>query len=58
MYNNNRVINKTEYVHNKALLVGVDISKEHLDAYGRGNGQEMKTFARGTHSTLGNRRCG
>ena len=39
-----RIINKTKYVQDKALVVGVDISKEHLDAYGCGNGQEMKTF--------------
>lgn len=31
-------------VQNKALIVGVDISKDNLSNYGRGNGQEMKTF--------------
>jgi transposase len=38
------VTNKAKYVQNKTLIVGVDISKDHLSAYGRGNGQETNTF--------------
>jgi len=39
-----RVTNRTNYVQNKTLIVGVDVSKGNLSAYGRGNGREMKTF--------------
>lgn len=39
-----KVINRTNYVQNKTLIVGVDISKDHLAIYGRWAGQETKTF--------------
>ena len=39
-----RVTTRTNYVQNKTLIVGVDVSKGNLSAYGRGNDREMKTF--------------
>ena len=39
-----RIANGTKFVQDKAYIIGIDIAKGHLDTYGLGNGQEMKTF--------------